>query len=70
LLLGLIGVYLIYINQSSTLWYSLRESLSDVQDTEEQVTLLQLQVGKIEQQLWSRVERVSNKNEIKKIVVE
>lgn len=70
MLLGLIGVYLIYINQSSTLWYSLRESLSDVQDTEEQVTLLQLQVGKIEQQLWSRVERVSNKNEIKKIVVE
>jgi len=41
-----------------------------VQDTEEQVTLLQLQVGKIEQQLWSRVERVSNKNEIKKIVVQ
>lgn len=70
MLLGLIGVYLIYINQSSTLWYSLRESLSDVQDTEEQVTLLQLQVGKIEQQLWSRVERVSNKNEIKKIVVQ
>lgn len=68
--MSLIVIYLIYINQSSTLWYSLRESLSDVQDTEEQVTLLQLQVGKIEQQLWSRVERVSNKNEIKKIVVQ
>jgi len=65
----LILIYLIYTNQSSTLWYSLRRSLKDVERAQDTLDDLELNVGQTEQRLWSSVERVSNKNKVKKVII-
>lgn len=69
LLFSLIFVYLIYTNQSSTLGYSLRNSLKELERTQDILDDLELEVGQKEQQLWSSVEWQSNKNKIKKITI-
>ena len=69
MLLALIVVYLVYTNQSSTLGYSLRKSLRDVEKTQEQLDVLQLQVSKKEQELWAQVERKPSKKVIRKIII-
>lgn len=70
LLLFLVGIYLIYTNQSSTLWYSLRNGLRTLEKTQEQYDAIQLQVSQKEQELRSKVERKPNKKQMKKIIVE
>lgn len=61
-LVVLIAIYLIYTNQSSTLWYALRQGLRDIEHVQEQLDAVQQEVSKKEQQLRSQVNRVTYKN--------
>lgn len=69
LLLGLIVVYLVYTNQASTLGYTLRKSLRELEVTQEQLDVLQLEVSRKEQALRSQVERTPNQKQTKKMIV-
>jgi hypothetical protein len=70
LILFFLFIYLIYTNQSSTLWYGLRKSLRDLERTQEQYDTIQLLVSQKEQQLRSQVEWKSSKEKIKKMYVD
>lgn len=70
LILVFLIIYLIYTNQSSTLGYGLRNSLRELEKTQEQYDIIQLSVSQKEQQLWSQVEWKPSKVPIKKMIID
>ncbi len=66
---SLIAIYLIYTNQSSTLWYTLRQWLREIETAQEQLDAIQQQVSKKEQQHRSHVNWIPYKKDTTALII-